>query len=83
MTLASFIELAKKWNDLGTAVQEQVCCVLADVDTMDDQNPAALKMANDLFLRFAKREDDEEFADDCISLEDDIETFLVHTKESK
>lgn len=51
MDLATFIELAGKWNDLGWAVQEQAVKALGDSDKMDECNPNALRMIRDNVLR--------------------------------
>lgn len=50
MTLEHFVALAEKWNNLGSAIQEQACAVLDDSDKFAEQNPNALKA----FRRFLK-----------------------------
>jgi hypothetical protein len=39
------LEFASVWASLGDAVQEQVEAVLNDIDSAEDQNPNALRLA--------------------------------------
>lgn len=64
MNIETFLDLASDWDALGGAVQEQLRDVL-DSDTMNDQNPNALKMIRDRFLKSLKRCGDDELSSDA------------------
>ena len=65
MDLDAFIALAKEWQELGWAVQEQLQAVLWGEDP-SAQNPNAMSLAAD-FLRTAERFGIES-ADDALEL---------------
>ena len=50
MTLADLIEICRAWTHLGWAVESQLEAVLDD-EPMEKQNPAAMEIALDHFLR--------------------------------
>lgn len=60
MDIATFVELASKWNSLGWAVQEQAVKSLDDSDRMDECNPNALRMLRDDVLKPMSRCGDDE-----------------------
>ena len=76
MDMTTFIDLAEAWCNLGGAVQEQLKAVLDDSDTMEKQNPNALRVASDRFLREAAQCDDEQLSDDASSFRQMITDFL-------
>lgn len=50
MTIEQLLDLCKRYDDLGWAVQEQLHAVAEDPTTLDEHNPAALKLADERFL---------------------------------
>jgi hypothetical protein len=54
MNLNTLLSLCRRFSDLGGAVQDQLSDAVEN-DTVEDQNPAALKMADDNFLRYLEK----------------------------
>lgn len=51
MDLRTFLELAQRYSDLGAAVQTQLREAAQDAHAIEHQNPAALALAAERFLR--------------------------------
>jgi hypothetical protein len=75
MDLATFLRFAKRYNDLGWSVQEQLQDV-AQGDSMSDQNSNALYM----IARFLRNIADD--VEDAKELAEEIEQFLLENPRS-
>jgi len=78
MELRRFLELARKFSDLGGAVQEQLEAVAEDCspNTMGEQNSNALVMVAEFLARAWDVEDAED-------LQTEIEEYLAHHGENE
>ena len=80
VTMKEFIELANSYRDLGDAVQEQLKDFLAGGESaLADQNPDALKMIEEEFLRLVRAGTDRELACEAHEMAHQIKEFLAKT----
>lgn len=78
MTIETLLDICEEYSNLGGAVTEQLCAVCGDMDTVEDQNPNALRMGV-RFLKATMRQigpDDESLRMDLNNLVNEIEESL-------
>lgn len=72
MDLVTFIRLAQRYSDLGTAVQDQMRDVCVEGGSHDDQNPNALRLIESLLDRLVVED-----VDGAESARDEIRDHLA------
>lgn len=78
MELKDIVRMAQAFSDLGNAVGRQIEAVV-NGDPADDQNPAALRLADERFLAVVERVAVDEADDDLL---DELECLRRKIKES-
>lgn len=72
MDIVSFLDLARKWDELGSAVQEQLEDVL-NFQNLEKQNPNALRIIA-RFLKAAAEAGIEDSGDWAVEIKEYLET---------
>lgn len=82
MTLQWLLTVCQTYGHMGTAIQEQLHDIAAG-ESLDDQNPNALRVISDDFLGRVACDADEGLQAELIALKTEIDEYLAENDEEE